>query len=174
MPFDIDERGTTIYIYQWTSLEALALRTAMRLSARQMARRLGVAAAVVHRWDARGARITPRPVNQDALDTLLGRATPGAYERFVAMLRAVEVPAPKAGPEEPTDQTERLRRLINPPAQFVPAPPPPARRLTMPPNGSLGKPPAGLWDDPRLADALEHRVIRDLYRYLQAAGYSQR
>jgi transcriptional regulator with XRE-family HTH domain len=174
MPFDIDERGTTIYIYQWTGLEALALRAAMRLSARRFARRLGIAAAVVHRWDARGTRITPLQVNQEALDTLLGRATPGAYERFVAMLRAVEVPAPTAGPEAPTDQTERLKRLIKPPAEFVPAPPPPLRKLTMPPNGSLEKPPAGLWDDPRLADALEHRAIRDLYRYLQAAGYSQR
>jgi hypothetical protein len=94
------------------------------------------------------------------LDTLLGRATPGAYERFVAMLRAVEVPAPKAGSEEPADQTGRLKRLINPPAKFVPALPPPVRKLTMAPNGLLGKPPAELWDDPRLADALEHRVAR--------------
>jgi hypothetical protein len=46
--------------------------------------------------------------------------------------------------------------------------------LIMAPNGLLEKPPAGRWDGPRLADALEHRVVRDLYRHLQAMEYSQR
>jgi transcriptional regulator with XRE-family HTH domain len=41
-------------------------------------------------------------------------------------------------------------------------------------GGRLEKPPAKLWDDPRLADALQFHEIRDLYRHLQARGYSQR
>lgn len=72
---------------QWTGAEAGALRRALRMSLREFADRLGISHRVVSRWEAGGRDLTPRPVNQQALDTLLEWSDSGARQRFAVAVR---------------------------------------------------------------------------------------
>jgi transcriptional regulator with XRE-family HTH domain len=65
-------------VQRWSGREVRALRHATRMSLREFAQHLGVSHRMVSKWEAGGARIQPRPVNQSALDTRLARATPDA------------------------------------------------------------------------------------------------
>ncbi len=68
----------------WTGCEAKLLRTALRLSIRDFAAQLGVAARTVNTWEERLADITPLPHMQEVLDTALSRASDEAKARFTA------------------------------------------------------------------------------------------
>ncbi|VVJ22653.1 Uncharacterised protein [Amycolatopsis camponoti] len=71
----------------WTGREAAILRAAMRMTLREFASRLGVAATTVSGWEARGETITPAPVSQAILDTALARAGEDGQERFAQGVR---------------------------------------------------------------------------------------
>lgn len=73
-------------VLRWSGVEVRALREARRMSIRTFAGHLGVSDRMVSKWEAGGAQTQPRPVNQEALDTSLDRATEQAQERFVALL----------------------------------------------------------------------------------------
>lgn len=71
----------------WTGHESRALRRALRMSVREFAARLGISERMASRWEAGRSAITPRPVNQAALDTLLESAPEPARERFATEVR---------------------------------------------------------------------------------------
>jgi transcriptional regulator with XRE-family HTH domain len=80
----------------WTGLEALRLRTALRMSQREFAAHLGVSDRTVAKWDSRGAEITPRSEFQRMLDTTLEHAPAEARERFRTHQDALHRPTPRA------------------------------------------------------------------------------
>ncbi|MGH2769750.1 MAG: hypothetical protein ACRDJF_04425, partial [Actinomycetota bacterium] len=53
-----------------------------RMTIEAFAEHLGVAVRTVARWEARGSKVVPVPVMQEALDTALERATPAQQSRF--------------------------------------------------------------------------------------------
>jgi transcriptional regulator with XRE-family HTH domain len=71
-------------IARWTGREARMLRQAMRLTVRDFAEDLGVNPRTVSRWESAGDPHTPVPELQQALDTLLDRATDGDRQRFLS------------------------------------------------------------------------------------------
>lgn len=73
-------------VVRWTGQEARALRQAKRMSLRAFAAHLGVTERMVSKWEAGGAALTPRPVNQAALDTSLAASGADVHERFTALL----------------------------------------------------------------------------------------
>ncbi len=84
---------------RWTGLEAGLLRRALRLSIRDFAARLGVAARTVNKWEARQAGITPLPHMQEVLDTAFARASDEVKARFAAAISTAGIPADRPGPE---------------------------------------------------------------------------
>jgi Helix-turn-helix domain len=69
-------------VEHWTGAEVRLLRHARRMSVRQFARHLGVSDRMISKWEAGGAGIRPRPVNQAALDQSLRQCTPFERNRF--------------------------------------------------------------------------------------------
>ncbi|MFJ1709725.1 helix-turn-helix domain-containing protein [Kitasatospora sp. NPDC088346] len=72
-------------VERWTGAEVRALREAKRMSIEAFADHLGVSGRMVSKWEARGAEIHPRPVNQAALDTSLAVSSPEVHERFASL-----------------------------------------------------------------------------------------
>ncbi|MFD4406578.1 SUMF1/EgtB/PvdO family nonheme iron enzyme [Nocardia sp. NPDC058499] len=66
----------------WTGADVRAMREARRMSIREFAAHLGVHERLVSKWEAGGTRVTPRPVNQAALDTSLARLDAAERIRF--------------------------------------------------------------------------------------------
>ncbi|MFV2212753.1 SUMF1/EgtB/PvdO family nonheme iron enzyme [Actinomadura sp. LOL_016] len=95
----------TTTVQRWTGREIRALREAKRMSIRDFAGHLGVSERMVSKWEAGGEDITPRPVNQSALDSSLAASDAEAHARFVDML-GLTLPAPTTQEtsmsEEPT------------------------------------------------------------------------
>lgn len=73
----------------WTGQEARALRLARRMSIREFAEHLGVSDRMVSKWEAAGAQLRPRPVNQHALDESLRRVDVLTRTRFWQLRSAV-------------------------------------------------------------------------------------
>jgi formylglycine-generating enzyme required for sulfatase activity len=73
-------------VTQWTGREIKALREALRLSLFDFAGQLGVSDRIVSRWEKSGGEVIPRPVNQEALDTLLARSDANVHGRFAGLL----------------------------------------------------------------------------------------
>ncbi|MGW6335240.1 SUMF1/EgtB/PvdO family nonheme iron enzyme [Nocardia rhamnosiphila] len=69
-------------VKRWTGSEVRALREARRMSIVDFAAHLGVSDRMISKWEAGGAGICPRPVNQAALDTSLSRLDPASRARF--------------------------------------------------------------------------------------------
>ncbi|MEV7776940.1 helix-turn-helix transcriptional regulator [Kitasatospora sp. NPDC088351] len=69
----------------WAGVEAKALRKAKRMSIEAFAAHLGISDRMVSKWEARGTGITPRLVNQAALETSLAASGPEVHERFVRL-----------------------------------------------------------------------------------------
>jgi transcriptional regulator with XRE-family HTH domain len=99
-------------VYRWTGREAKLLRTALRLSIRDFAARLGVGARTVNKWEARQTGITPLPYMQQVLDTALERASDEVKARFtegVALTQRDELVVAERkrrgsdGPDEPAE-----------------------------------------------------------------------
>ncbi|WP_324607632.1 SUMF1/EgtB/PvdO family nonheme iron enzyme [Streptomyces sp. NRRL WC-3742] len=78
-------RAALATVEVWTGVEVKALRQAKRMSIEAFAAHLGISDRMVSKWESRGADITPRPVNQAALDTSLAASGPEAHERFVRL-----------------------------------------------------------------------------------------
>lgn len=91
---------------RWTGREARALRDAKRMTVREFAAHLGVAARTVSKWDLGWDRHVPGPESQAMLDTVLRRAGDAERERFDAFV--VQLP----------------RRRLPPVGHSVLAPPP--------------------------------------------------
>jgi formylglycine-generating enzyme required for sulfatase activity len=85
-------------VRRWTGRDARALREAKRMSVREFAAHLGVTDRMVSKWEAGGENLTPRPVNQAALDTSLGRCMPAELEKFELF---------RAQPQTDLEQAER-------------------------------------------------------------------
>ncbi|MGY1943909.1 SUMF1/EgtB/PvdO family nonheme iron enzyme [Nocardia asiatica] len=75
-------------VQPWTGAEVTALRSALRMSLVDFAAYLGVSARIVSTWEAKGADIEPRPVNQAALDTCLKRMSADELARFTQLVPA--------------------------------------------------------------------------------------
>jgi len=85
-------------VTHWTGREARALREALRLSIRDFADRLGVAARTISNWESAGVDIRPRPDMQAVLDTALARASATERDRF-AHLMSIDSLTPAPEPE---------------------------------------------------------------------------
>jgi hypothetical protein len=84
----------------WSGREVRALREAKRMSIRAFAAHLGVSERMVSKWEAAGAGIHPRPVNQAALDSSLAASSSDEHVRFTGLVtpgRPIE-PPPAEGP----------------------------------------------------------------------------
>jgi transcriptional regulator with XRE-family HTH domain len=95
-----------VIVQRWTGVESRALRLALRLSVRDFAAGLGVGFRTVAKWEAAGAKITPRPEMQEALDTALARAPDETKIRFSLLLRSRKEPAREE------DATNRRQLLV--------------------------------------------------------------
>ena len=84
----LERTGQIPAVHRWTGVEVRALRNAKRHSVREFARYLGVSDRMVSKWEAGGAGIRPRPVNQAALDTALARLDASGLVRFAEALHA--------------------------------------------------------------------------------------
>jgi len=97
-------------IIRWTGREVRALREARRMSITAFADHLGVTDRTVSKWEAGREAITPRPVNQEALDTVLRRSSPEARDRFAALVGTIistnaDAQDPAPGDDADTSQT---------------------------------------------------------------------
>jgi formylglycine-generating enzyme required for sulfatase activity len=75
-----------VTVQRWSGREIRALREAKRMSIRSFAATLGVSERQISKWEERGADIVPRPVNQEALDSLLASSDGDVHARFSALL----------------------------------------------------------------------------------------
>lgn len=73
-------------VQRWSGREVRALREAKRMSVRTFAEHLGVSDRMVSKWEAGGAAIVPRPINQTALDTSLACSSTEVQMRFGATM----------------------------------------------------------------------------------------
>ncbi len=73
-------------VRRWTGHESRALRQAMRLSVRDFAAKLGVAARTVTKWEAEGIRAQLRPDSHALLDTAYHHADDQTQARYAALL----------------------------------------------------------------------------------------
>jgi transcriptional regulator with XRE-family HTH domain len=74
-------------ISEWDGSAARALRKALRMSQERFAENLGVGVRTVRDWEAAGLRLTPVVAHQEALDTVLERASDEQQRRFEALYR---------------------------------------------------------------------------------------
>ncbi|MBF6327298.1 XRE family transcriptional regulator [Nocardia transvalensis] len=88
----------------WTGFEAVALQEATRKSVREFAAHLGVEMTTVANWRSGLSAVTPRPLTQELLDTLLVQVSADVRERFEQILAEGEqalgsrrLPARRAG-----------------------------------------------------------------------------
>ncbi len=73
-------------VRRWSGAEVRAMREARRMSLVEFAAHLGVNDRLVSKWEAGGANVRPRPVNQAALDTSLSRLTDEQCARFIELV----------------------------------------------------------------------------------------
>ncbi|WP_396452912.1 helix-turn-helix domain-containing protein [Actinomadura sp.] len=71
-------------VSRWTGKEARALREAKRVSQVEFAAELGVSERMIVRWEK--GNVTPRPINQQGLDTVLAACSPEVQARFAEMI----------------------------------------------------------------------------------------
>ena len=104
-------------VTRWTGQEARALRDALRLSIRDFADRLGVAARTISNWESAGIHIRPRPDMQAVLDTALARASGAERDRFASLLldgepaEALPASAAEPGLGSPSLTADDLARI---------------------------------------------------------------
>lgn len=87
-------------VTHWTGREARALREALRLSIRDFADRLGVAARTISNWESAGVDIRPRPDMQAVLDTALARASASERDRFTHLTAGTDLTPAAGDPED--------------------------------------------------------------------------
>ncbi|MFC3963460.1 helix-turn-helix domain-containing protein [Nocardia jiangsuensis] len=81
------------------------------MSIREFAAHLGVHERLVSKWEAGGARVRPRPINQAALDTSLARSDDVVRARFAALIEHAQEERPSVPPPDPQqpDNQQRAR-----------------------------------------------------------------
>lgn len=100
-----------LLVGSWTGVEVGALREARRMSIVEFAAHLGVPTRRVEKWEAGGAGVRPRPVNQAALDTSLKTLTTEERLRFTGLVgpgtlsdgRELDVPEHPVHAHHPVD-----------------------------------------------------------------------
>ncbi|MGQ4620048.1 SUMF1/EgtB/PvdO family nonheme iron enzyme [Nocardia sp. R7R-8] len=93
----------------WTGTEVRSLREARRMTLKEFAAHLGVQERTISKWEAGAANVTPKPVNQPALDTSLSRLTADEQTRFINTV------APEAiGEARDTDAVVQPAHIRNP------------------------------------------------------------
>src|SRR5690606_41802901 len=75
-------------VSRWTGKEARALREAKRVSQVEFAAELGVSERIIVRWEK--GNVTPRPINQQGLDTVLAACSPEVQARFAKLIGLTE------------------------------------------------------------------------------------
>jgi transcriptional regulator with XRE-family HTH domain len=110
-----DGELASVSVAIWTGLEVRALREARRMSVRQFADHLGVSDRMVSKWEAGGAAIRPRPLNQAALDTSLALASPEVKRRFAHIIKGHDAQAPQQRHPLPADLPEGPRHIARHP-----------------------------------------------------------
>ncbi|GAA0237738.1 helix-turn-helix transcriptional regulator [Cryptosporangium japonicum] len=98
-------------VTHWTGREARALREALRLSIRDFADRLGVAARTISNWESAGSEIRPRPDMQAVLDTALARASATERDRFTHLTSEVLPAAPEPDDRLPAVTADDLEQI---------------------------------------------------------------
>ena len=73
-------------VQHWTGAEVKKLRAAKRMSLKEFAAHLGISERQISNWEKAGKDISPRPVNQAALDTCLARSDPETQARFAHLV----------------------------------------------------------------------------------------
>ena len=91
-------------VQRWTGLEAQALREAKRVSQVEFAAELGVSERIIVKWEKLGEKITPRPINQQGLDTVLAASSVEVQSRFAEMTGLTSPAAPTQDPRVSPDQ----------------------------------------------------------------------
>ncbi|MFI5959229.1 helix-turn-helix domain-containing protein [Cryptosporangium sp. NPDC051539] len=103
-------------VTHWTGREARALREALRLSIRDFADRLGVAARTISNWESAGSEIRPRPDMQAVLDTALAQASGPARDRFTHLMSGADddvlAPEPRPARVLPALTADDLSKII--------------------------------------------------------------
>ncbi|MFF7777053.1 helix-turn-helix domain-containing protein [Streptomyces tanashiensis] len=108
-------------VHEWTGLEALALRKALRLSVRGYSEHLGIAVNTISNWEKFRSKRRPNTESQAILDTALARGDAATHVRFETELAKlsegdgsagattrVTIPRPRAWEYESwTDDLER-------------------------------------------------------------------
>ena len=103
----------------WSGREIRALRETMRMSIRDFSARLGVSERMISKWEAGGDAIHPRPVNQQALDSVLADSPPDVHARFTELLGVAstadvaENNADPTGDTSPNPQVHQVRHPID-------------------------------------------------------------
>ncbi|WP_318209442.1 MULTISPECIES: hypothetical protein [unclassified Streptomyces] len=82
-------------VHEWTGLEALALRRALRLSVRRYSEHLGIAVNTISNWEKYRDKRRPNTESQAILDTALARSDAATHLRFETELAKLS-----AGPGE--------------------------------------------------------------------------
>ena len=84
----------------WSGRRAASLQKAMRLSNEAFAAHLGIATRTVANWHDKPC-MEPMPVNQEALDTALSRASDEVQERFRLVMQSAEAESVPTAEVEP-------------------------------------------------------------------------
>ena len=143
----------------WSGREIRALRETMRMSIRDFSARLGVSERMISKWEAGSDAIHPRPVNQQALDSVLAESPPDVHARFTELLGIASTT------DVAEDDTEATRDTPSNPQ---------AHQVRHPIDGKLRRslrPELPIWDDddsvflPRTIDVSQPRTpIMNVHR----------
>ncbi|MDL4776363.1 SUMF1/EgtB/PvdO family nonheme iron enzyme [Actinomadura xylanilytica] len=91
-------------VQRWSGLEARALREAKRVSQVDFAAEVGVSERLIAKWEKGKENMIPRPVNQQALDTVLAASPVEVQTRFAEM---VGLTAPATATQDPAVSNEQ-------------------------------------------------------------------
>lgn len=100
-------------VQNWTGIEVRALRHAKRMTLRKFAAHLGVSERMVSKWEAGKGAISPRPVNQAALDTSLSRSDADTQARFRHLTKESLMPSEASMDEPPLIGAQRIRHEVD-------------------------------------------------------------
>lgn len=91
-------------VHEWTGLEALALRKALRLSVRRYSEHLGIAVNTISNWEKYRDKRRPNTESQAILDTALARSDAATHLRFETELAKLS----EGKGERPVGETARV------------------------------------------------------------------
>lgn len=102
-----------IVVSEWDGSAARALRKALRMSQERFAEHLGVGVRTVRDWEGAGVKLTPVMAHQEALDTVLERASAEQRRRFEDLSRSgKEGQASEATRRQPGESASRFATAL--------------------------------------------------------------